>query len=156
MKEIWKPVVGYEGWYEVSNKGRVYSHLVNRALTPAPDRYGYLRVGLRYGGKSRTLNVHCLVAAAFLGSRPRKLVTRHLNGIITDNVVTNLEYATVSRNMQDMKWHGTRYVLRPREVVNIKYRLRRGIQQLELAREYRVSQATISDIKCGRTHKDIP
>ena len=76
--EIWKPIVGYEGWYEVSNYGRVRSvdRLVNskndslraskgHILKPTKKRNGYLVVSLMQNSTSKTIAIHKLVATAF-------------------------------------------------------------------------------------------
>lgn len=70
--EIWKPVVGYEGLYAVSNIGRIKRVApargtnVGKILSPTPDKKGYLRVRLTCDiGKGRTVKIHRLAAAAF-------------------------------------------------------------------------------------------
>ena len=71
-KEYWKPVVGYEGLYEVSNWGRVKSIPRNgtvkyaRILKPVTNRYGYSYVILCKNGKVKSFLVHRLVAEAFI------------------------------------------------------------------------------------------
>lgn len=78
MAEIWKDVVGYEGLYQVSDRGRIksicsYVRLQNGELMKKKphilklqDRCGYKCVNLFKGGRSHTLNIHRLVAEAFL------------------------------------------------------------------------------------------
>lgn len=109
----WRPVVGYEGCYEVSDDGRVVSlhgktrpagHLM--ALTPMKSG-GYPSVGLCVGGVRKQHKVHHLVADAFIGRRPEGLIVRHLNGDPTDNRVENLRYGTLSENTRDSLAHGT-------------------------------------------------
>lgn len=69
-KEYWKPVVGYEGLYEVSNWGRVKSlprkGTYARILKPVPNKYGYFQVNLYKNGKLKKIFIHRLVAEAFL------------------------------------------------------------------------------------------
>ena len=79
ITEEWRPVVGYEGWYEVSNLGRVRrmrpsrnTH-VGRVLVQSLRRKGSYRVvSLSKENEVHSRFVHCLVAEAFLGPRPQE------------------------------------------------------------------------------------
>jgi hypothetical protein len=107
--EEWRPVVGYEGWYSVSSLGRVRRDMPGRCTsagrvlhTKAPTSGGYLQVSLSRstGGKQTTLSIHTLVAVAFLTPRPEGHSINHINGIKTDNRVSNLEWVTPKQNSQ--------------------------------------------------------
>lgn len=119
MPEMWKPVVGYEGLYEVSDLGNVRSvdrtvwhsrgfemTLKGKPLAQNP-RGGYLRACLTKDGKHKTISVHKLVLEAFVGKRPDGQDICHNNGNRTDNRLTNLRYDTKSGNAKDMVKHGT-------------------------------------------------
>ena len=107
--EEWRPVVGYEGEYEVSNLGRVRSFVRGGAhiLATWQTQTGHLKV--RVGGRREKAGryVHQLVLEAFVGPRPLGMVTRHLNGEPTDNRVDNLAWGTRSQNNLDSVRHGT-------------------------------------------------
>lgn len=120
MSEEWRPVVGYEGLYEVSSLGRVRGvdrkvprsgHALTvrgRIMRPHPNSRGhYLIVDLTYAGQRRTRLVHRLVGEAFFGPLPHGLQTRHLNGNSFDNRLVNLRYGTRLENVQDAIAHGT-------------------------------------------------
>ena len=105
--EQWRPVVGCEGWYEVSDLGQVkrvkggMGTTFGHVLVPSSDRKGYSSVCLRHPGrrsKQRTLKVHRLVLAAFVGPCPAGLQVNHKNGVKTDNRLSNLEYVTPKEN----------------------------------------------------------
>lgn len=104
--EIWKPVVGFEGLYEVSNLGNVKSvkFLVTkgskreRPLRKNIDRYGYFRVVLSSLNTQKDLLVHRLVAIAFIDNPENKPTVNHKDGIKKNNLWTNLEWATVKEN----------------------------------------------------------
>lgn len=107
MEVEWKPVVGYEGLYEVSNDGRVrgVSRVRNGVKTSGMElrqnmSQRYLKVKLYKDGSHRTLVVHRLVAKAFIPNPENKPQVNHINGDRTDNSVTNLEWCTASENQK--------------------------------------------------------
>lgn len=108
--EIWKPIPGYEGSYEVSNLGRVRS--VDRYILtkngkvfkkgvirkPKEDEDGYLRVNLSKNGKKKEMFVHRLVAITFIDNPNNLPVVNHKDGNKKNNTVENLEWCTRSEN----------------------------------------------------------
>lgn len=128
MNEMWLPVVGFEGSYEVSSLGRVRS--VARVVSHA--RSGSLKVQarilsqqLRSQGTTRpgckrypevelsdsdhkkhVCKVHKLVLEAFVGPRPDGHVACHRNDDPTDNRLENLRWDTYSANTQDSVING--------------------------------------------------
>jgi hypothetical protein len=123
--EEWRAVVGYEGYYEVSDHGRVRSidrvvgqpgntpkRLRGKILKPTPSsgKHLHLCVCLYRNSperKGETMRVHSLVAAAFIGPRPDGLQVCHNNGDGHDNRASNLRYDTPLANTHDRKLHGT-------------------------------------------------
>lgn len=120
----WKPVVGFEGSYEVSDEGAVRG--VRRALKfksrrgnwheriaesavlrPNLINSGYHVVHLCRAGKRTPKTVHSLVAEAFFGPRPEGFDVAHWNGNRLDNRVGNLRYTTRRGNHADKRRHGT-------------------------------------------------
>lgn len=119
--EEWRPIGGFEGYYEVSDHGRVRSldrvltypdghlhRLKGRVLSPAPlPLSGHLHLNLKTQHKRRApVAVHALVLETFVGPRPPGLESLHWDGDPTNNKVTNLRWGTRSENMQDMVRHG--------------------------------------------------
>ena len=84
--EIWKPIPGFEGLYEVSNFGRVRSAyrkptFKGRIRRPNLTVKGYLSVVLyKEGKRGSPIGIHRLVAWAFLGPQPSNIVVNHLDG----------------------------------------------------------------------------
>lgn len=121
MNEQWKPVVGWEEHYEVSDHGGVRCldryvkrgtdgflyHCRGQTLKALINKKGYLKVNLSGVGQPRTFAVHTLVLNAFEGPRPDGYVARHLNGNPLDNRRENLCWGTLEENMQDAIRHGT-------------------------------------------------
>lgn len=112
MEEIWKPVVGYDGFYEVSNLGQIRSldrvdkkkrFWKGRILKQYP-RKGYLHVNLSVNGERNSVAVHRVVAEAFLLNPKNKPQVNHIDENKANNVVSNLEFCTACENVN----HGTR------------------------------------------------
>ena len=107
MNEIWKPIRGFEGIYEISNLGRVKSLPrkwcgEGRILKPRKNREGYVGVAL-YGISPlpKNLLIHRLVCAAFNGDSPAdKPDVNHIDGVKTNNVDINLEWTNDRLNVR--------------------------------------------------------
>lgn len=127
MKEEWRPVVGYEREYEVSNLGRVRSldriktyeridqysgRLIvvsrqhkSRLLRPGRKPSGHFSVAL---GRGNSRDIHILVLEAFVGPAPKGHECRHLNDDPSENHLRNLRWGTRSENNFDAIRNGKR------------------------------------------------
>ena len=116
----WRPVVGYEGKYEVSEQGQVRSldryaragqHpsrlYPGRVLRLVPAVGGRVTVSLHLAGVQRTRLVHHLVLDAFVGLRPEGTEACHWDGDPTNNSLSNLRWDTHVENERDKVRHGT-------------------------------------------------
>src|SRR5690606_12557938 len=109
--EIWKDIAGYEGYYQISNLGRVKSLSRNTKIGSGfraePERImkqllinsGYHTVLLKKQGKQSRKLVHRLVAEAFIPNTEGKGDVNHINCDRLDNRVFNLEWVTRSENL---------------------------------------------------------
>jgi len=107
MEEIWKPVVGYEGLYEISNLGKVKSlkYGKERILKSSKNKVGYLMVSLFKDGKHKIYKVHRLVASAFIPNNDLfKTEVNHKDENKENNNIENLEWCTHKYNIN----YGTR------------------------------------------------
>lgn len=98
MNEVWKDVVGYEGFYEVSDMGNVRDKrcmLLRKATT---NKDGYKVVGLTANGNRKLFLLHRLIALAFIDNPENKPQINHKNGVKTDNYLSNLEWVTNREN----------------------------------------------------------
>ena len=107
MTEEWRPVVGYEGFYEVSDQGRVrrvaagQGSVAGRILRPSSDPKGRQQVTLSGGGVARRRRVHHLVLEAFVGPRPDGMVACHWDDNPRNNALANLRWGTLADNAAD-------------------------------------------------------
>lgn len=97
--EIWKDIIGYEGYYQVSSYGNVKSlryrkTRTERLLKQWKDKRGYCKVELF----NKAFSVHRLVACAFIPNPENKYSVNHKNEIKHDNNVENLEWMTNAEN----------------------------------------------------------
>jgi hypothetical protein len=105
FEEEWRPVVGFEGYYEVSNMGSVKRTKpgrgirVGRILKQKANKRGYPVVQLWKDNHGHGQATHCVVARAFLGPAPDGAEVNHKDGNKTNPVLSNLEYVTRSGNI---------------------------------------------------------
>lgn len=119
MKEIWKAVVGYEGYYEISNLGNVRSHeriitcqvrtrsgkvIIRNENKKAKNlkvcvgSHGYYTANFQVNKIHVAVNIHRLIAEAFIPNPEGKLTVNHKDGVKTNIAISNLEWATHSEN----------------------------------------------------------
>lgn len=166
--ELWKPVVGFEGLYEVSNLGRVktlakkHNNYTDKLLKPIKNPFGYVYVML--SGRKHIF-VHRLVAQAFILNKLNKPFVNHKNGDKEDNRHCNLEWCTRSENQLhgyrtgllkvNKTMLGKRGVLcchsKPIEQYTIDgVFIKKWSSQKEAARELKLSQGNINSTITGR------
>ena len=166
MEEIWKPIVGYEGSYEVSSLGRIKSTLyAKERILRLQNRLGYKRIALRSGLVRKTKSVHRLVAEAFIPNLKNKPEINHKNGIKTDNRVENLMWVTAKENTIHAHSNGLVPVLLGEQrhnsklknfmVMRIKLMLELGTKPKDIGRIFNVTAQAIDHIKCGRSWTHI-
>lgn len=97
--EVWKPVPNYEGFYEVSNTGKIRSaYRYRRILKPMISNAGYERVDLFKNKNRKQFSVHRLVAMTFIDNPDQKPFVNHKDENKTNNSVDNLEWVTHVEN----------------------------------------------------------
>ena len=143
MIEEWRPVVGYEGLYEVSNTGIVrsvdryvktcyeaYKLHKGKILSPGKSKLGYLQVSLCNNGKIHQIKIHRLVAQAFLPNPDNLPEVNHRDENPGNNNVDNLEWCTRKYNVN----YGTRNI-RAKETA-IKNGSWSGLSRKEYKKKY--------------------
>lgn len=173
-QEIWKPVPGYEGRYEVSNLGRVrslsttYRNAANRVCTypgrllnGSKNRDGYLVVSLCVYPSRATRRVHTLVCTAFVGARPSENhEVNHKNFDRLDNRAENLEWVLHADNVRHSVSSGrfralsgkraSNILLTPEKALAIRDELEAGLQsRADIAAKYNCNRHTVNEIARG-------
>lgn len=105
MEEVWKDIIGYEGYYQVSNKGNIKSlkyHNLNRKVPKIVkwiiNNRGYAQVILSINNTKKRYSVHRLVATHFIPNNDNKPCVNHKDENPLNNTVENLEWCTYSYN----------------------------------------------------------
>jgi hypothetical protein len=173
------PVAGWEGFYEVTDAGEVYSvaraisrrngtiyHVKRKVLRLLSHPGGYLKVFLTdtTAGRVEQRLVHRLVAEAFIPNAQGKRAVNHLDGDKTNNAATNLEWVTDTENQQHALRTGLRSArpgprgaasprakLSQEQVDEIRLRLARGEAVAAIARVYHMGWSAIDNIRSGAT-----
>lgn len=166
-EEIWKDILGYEGYYQVSNLGRVkalrrkkatrwgnYFWLKETIKSPYPQEDGYLQIGLSKDGKKTNFLLHRLVGLAFIPG-DTSLEINHIDFDRKNCRADNLEWETRQGNVEHSYSNG-RYSQKAQRGVKTKLsvsdvvaiRTARGlITHEELSKKYGVSVGSISCIQ---------
>jgi hypothetical protein len=178
--EIWRPIEGYEGLYEVSNLGRVRRleakvwsrnrwgrcRITRKAGVLKPLRLGntkYLGVQLCKEGKISARTIHSMVCIAFHGPRPVRHHAAHLDGNCKHNAADNLAWVTPRENQFHRIAHGTanrgsrahQSILSPDDVREIRRRRANGETGIALGKEYGVHLSTIYKAANGRNWPEL-
>lgn len=166
-KEVWKPVHGWRGFYEVSNLGRVrscartilvfnprkyvkyYMSFSAKMLRTGKSKNGYPKVVLTKNSKKVQKYVHALILEAFVCPRPFKNEARHLDGVRANSVLKNLSWGTCAENALDKIRHGRGGAdpyklgkLSQKQVIWIRKNFKK-FSQREIGRKFNLSHSQI-------------
>lgn len=174
--ETWKDIIGFEGYYQVSNFGRVKSvdrtherlsrtgnlqtvFLKSQIKKHCQNRDGYLYVNLSKNGKNTSIKIHRELAKAFLPVENGKTHVDHIDGNKLNNHVNNLRWCTHAENIT-FAWDNGLYnnkgsghamaKLNESQVKVIKIMQAAGVAGCIIADKFNVSQQVVCDIKMNR------
>lgn len=154
----WKRI--HHSKYLVSDTGLIYSEYENILLKPFKNNQGYLQVDLFDSGTKQRLQVNRIVANAFIPNPENKPIVNHINGIKTDNEVSNLEWCTYSENtihsyetgLQARGEDKTLAKLTEKDVLEIQSLFEsKEMLDRDIAVKYGVTSGVISAIRLGKT-----
>jgi len=176
-KEAWRDIQGFEGIYQVSNKGnvrsldriitysdgRVYNYSGKKLALTSVNNPGYINVKLSVNQKIITKDIHVLVANAFIDNPENKPWVNHIDGNKLNNNDWNLEWSTMSENAvhaldNGLTVHGEKCSwskLTNDQVLEIYSRSHNNEKHIDIARDYGITKGTVSKIKLGTTGKRI-
>lgn len=164
-----RPVVGYEGLYEIDTQGNLYSLRFNKRkkMKPNVNSRGYYKAGLSIDGKYNCVKIHRLVAEAFIDKIAGKEHVNHIDGNKLNNNVNNLEWCTHKENVhhaiknnlfkpfQNIKREGENNgnsKLNNEQVLAI---VKDNRLHKEIAKEYKIDSSHVSTIKNGKYWSSI-
>lgn len=175
--EVWKDVVGYEGYYSVSDRGNVRQELDRNGTFKgrmlALNRYDkerYFRVVLVIDKNKKCRTVHSLVAEAFIGPRLSGMQVNHKDSDRYNNNVSNLEYVSARDNVLHAHKNGVsprgeriaNSKMTAEKVRKLREKYVRGVNQFNkgtsynaLSREFGIEKTTVANIFLHRTWKHI-
>lgn len=158
-----RPVPGYPDYF-ITGSGEVWSLKGSepRKLAISLDSYGYPKVML-YGAHRDVIHIHTLILITFVGPRPEGLQCRHLDGNRKNFAIDNLCWGTPLENGSDTVRHGRstagerhpKAKLTEAEIAAIRNRFRSGESLRKLAKELGMSKSNLSDIRSGKTWRQV-
>jgi hypothetical protein len=168
-----KDIEGYEGLYDVTDDGKVWSYRTNKYLKSDLNNTGYSLIGLYKDGKRKRCLLHRLVAQAYCDNTDSKLEVNHVDGDKTNNCASNLQWTTAAENSQHAWDNGLRTATKAhREAVGktglstrkfndaeVKY-IRRmftdfGFSQTNIAHHFQTVSSTIYNIVSRKTYSEV-
>lgn len=175
MTKHWRAVIGFEGWYEVNRHGQVRRiakaqnggscSAVERVLKPFKMPDGYNKYILSKGTRATRTTVlgHWLVAAAFIGLRPKGTQIHHKDHNGANDDVSNLCYVTPSEHLTitnkalNVRFGQQHHLAKLDEdmVIQIRKLANSGISGVQLAANFNVAPCTVSRILLGKTWKHV-
>ena len=143
--EIWKPIIGWEDIYAISNYGYVKNIITNKYIAGDINNFGYHRVTLYNNNFHKRYFRHRLVAMHFIENPNNYKFVNHIDGIKSNNSIYNLEWCDQSYNEKHAFKMGLRKKVNKPFIIefndaNSKY----YIDQCSCANDLNVTQSTIS------------
>jgi len=170
--EVWTDIPNYKGYYKISNIGRIKSLvrpmtmangvvglLYEKEMNPMIRKSGYYCTEFSKNGQRKHFLVHRLLAITFLPNPKNLPCVNHIDGVRTNNNLTNLEWCTQAENLihaykignkkpMDGNLHSAK--LSVADVAEIRVKISSGMMYKDICKDYPVTESTISNIKTGK------
>lgn len=151
--------------YSIDKVGNIFSSISNKLITPHLMECGYMRVKLLCDdGLRRSFLVHRVVALTYIHNPFNKSEVNHINGIKSDNRLSNLEWVTRSENQKHAFVSGLnsnsginngRSLLTVKEVLEIYWKLFNGARNSDVAKDYGISNTAVMEIKSKKNWTEV-
>lgn len=151
--EIYKDIIGFEGYYKISNLGNVYGVKRNRVMKNTPHKDGYLQIKLTKESKRKSFLLHRLIAIHFIENPKNKLEVNHIDSNRLNNSINNLEWVSRIENQKHSSLIGLK--LKKLSYDDVLFIRKSNLKQKDLAFNFNVSKPTICRIKKMSLHKYI-
>ena len=99
IKEIWKPIPGFENFYEASTLGQIRAFRTKKVLKTYTINSGYQCIKFTVNSQRTSHLVHRLIAITFIDNPLGKATVNHIDGNKDNNSISNLEWNTISENL---------------------------------------------------------
>lgn len=159
--KIIRPIPGFSRYF-ASEDGKIISVArgKRRALAGSTDKDGYRNVILCERGVRHYKRAHVLIALAFHGYPPPGTVVCHLDGDLTNNSASNLDYVTQRENIAHKNAHGTmmrgeKHPLAKLTEASVRSILADHRPARVIAREYGVSKGAVDGVRSGKNWKHL-
>jgi len=165
--EIWCDIVGYEGLYQASNMGRIYSikysTIMFQSTKKVSDDYICKTVKLQKDANIKGFGVHRLIALTFIPNPENKPEVDHIDNNPSNNQASNLQWATKGDQTRwayergrDRKGGDKAHTakLTNEQVKELRLKYKNGVTYSELKKQYQISESSLSNIIKNRTYKD--
>lgn len=152
-KEIWKDIKGYEGLYQVSNKGRIKSFYFSKEVILKNNmRNTYEIIQLTKNKKRKSFQIHQLVAQAFLPNPNNYVIVNHKDFNRTNNNVDNLEWCSQKHNVNYSRVNmlGKVHIFKDKEQYGIFHRKKYNYYEVTIKKKYYGNFKTFDEAKRKR------
>lgn len=164
MQEEWRDVIGYEGYYIVSNTGKIKRIKkmpgTSCKILKQTYSYGYSHVNLSKQNTLKRIRVHKIVCQAFLDNPNNKKSINHIDNNRSNNNLSNLEWCTAKENYEHSRIQGrnTRGEKQHSSKLNeesVKEIKKSKLNNAELGRKFNVNKSSIRMIRIGKNWSHV-